>query len=127
MKILAVTFFTPYKENYKGISALLYSLLKYRSSDVEVMLYSYNANQLPIEKIYEVERELDIKISFIPFPVWIQKLKRIPFLFKILELMLPDSLYSYIAVPNKIKSGIKAFKPDIVWLYPFFSINGLLN
>lgn len=50
MKILAVTFFTPYKENYKGISALLYSLLKYRSSDVEVMLYSYNANQLPIEK-----------------------------------------------------------------------------
>ena len=85
MKILVVTFFTPYKENYKGISALLYSLLKYRSSDVEVVLYSYNANQLPIEKIYEVEREIGIKIRFIPFPLWIQKLMRIPILFKVLE------------------------------------------
>lgn len=123
MKILVVTFFTPYKENYKGISALLYSLLKYRSSDVEVVLYSYNANQLPFEKIRDVERELGIKISFIPFPVWIQKLKRIPFLFKMLELLLPESLYSYIAVPNEIKNRIKLFKPDVVWLYPFFFYN----
>lgn len=120
MKILAVSFFTPYKENYKGISALLYSLLKYRSSDVEVVLYSYNANHLPIEKIYEVEREIGIKIRFIPFPLWIQKLMRIPILFKVLELLLPESLYSYIAVPNEIKDKIKSFEPDVVWLYPFF-------
>lgn len=127
MKILAVTFFTPYKENYKGISALLYSLLKYRSSDVEVVLYSYNANQLPIEKIYEVEREIGIKIRFIPFPLWIQMLMRIPILFKVLELLLPESLYSYIIVPNEIKDKIKSFEPDVVWLYPFFFTDGLRN
>ena len=44
MKIAAITILTPYRENYKGTSALPYHLMVHRPDDVEIEIYSFNNN-----------------------------------------------------------------------------------
>ena len=56
MKVDLITILTPYKENYKGTSALPYHLMLHRPDDVEIEVYSFNNNNLPTDKIREVEK-----------------------------------------------------------------------
>jgi len=65
MKIALITINTPASENIGGTSALPYHLLVKRPADVEVMVYSFNYNNLSAAKIAEVEKELNLKIHLL--------------------------------------------------------------
>lgn len=119
MRILTITYFTPYKENIRGISALLYYLLKTRPQDVKVTLFSYNANKLEKSQIVEVEKELDIKIQLIDFPKWYKFVMSHSILAKICAFLLPRHVNTYISVPTVVKKNIEQWC-DCVWVYPYF-------
>ena len=70
MKIVAISVMTPYKENFRGTSALPYYLLDGRDKSIDVILYSYNLNRLSEEQIDSVAKELNIKIRLLPVPWW---------------------------------------------------------
>ena len=66
MKIALITTITPASENIRGTSALPYHLMAKRSKDIKVEIFSYNVNQLPQEKIHQVEQELGVRIHLMP-------------------------------------------------------------
>lgn len=115
MKITLVTIVTPYRENYKGTTAVQYHLLAHRPKDVEVEIYSFNNNGLPEDKIKEVERELNVKIHLLPLPTWYKLVFALHLLF--IRLFLKYPLHHYIAVPKKWVDKIKAVKPNGIWIY----------
>lgn len=119
MRILIISYFTPYKENIRGISALLYYLLKARPHDIKISLFSYNANKLDRTQIVEVEKELDIKIQLVNFPKWYQFVMSHSVLAKICAFLLPRHVNTYIPVPSVVKKNIEQWC-DCVWIYPYF-------
>ena len=52
----------PYWENLRGISALIYSLIKYRPKNVNLSLYSFNCNHLSSDQISKVRKELNVPV-----------------------------------------------------------------
>ena len=68
MKVIVVTQLTPTPENRGGTSALLYALLRYRPSDVEVTILSYNFNRISCEEIREISALLNAKIDLLEIP-----------------------------------------------------------
>lgn len=115
MKVVLVTCVTPYRENYKGTSALPYHLIKGRDIDVDITIYSFNTNHLSFDKIKEVEKELDIKIHLIPFPRWITLLSKCHLLF--LRVFFRYPIYNYIKLPKEITKKIKDSEPDLIGVY----------
>lgn len=122
MKILTISYFTPYKENIRGISALLYFILKARSQDIDVTLFSYNANKLDKNQIKTVEKELNINIRMLDFPKWYQFIMEHSILTKICGVILPRHINTYISVPTIVKKHIEQ-GCDSVWIYPYFFYN----
>lgn len=119
MKIITISYFTPYKENIRGISALLYFILKARPQDIDVVLFSYNANKLDKNQIKAVEKELNIKIQMLDFPKWYQFVMEHSILAKICGVVLPRHINTYISVPTTVKKYIEQ-GCDYVWIYPYF-------
>ncbi len=119
MKIITISYFTPYKENIRGISALLYFILKARPQDIDVVLFSYNANKLNKIQIKAVEKELNINIQMLDFPKWYQFVMNHSVLAKICGLVLPKHINTYIPVPETVKKQIEQ-GCDYVWIYPYF-------
>ena len=68
MQIVLVTQITPASENVRGTSALPYHLMVHRPAGVNVIIYSFNGNQLSDTKIKEVEEELNVTIKQLPRP-----------------------------------------------------------
>ena len=54
MKLILITQITPASENVRGTSALPYHLMVHRPADVEIVIYSFNGNELSDTKIKEV-------------------------------------------------------------------------
>ena len=92
---------TPYKENYKGTSALPYHMMLHRNSswvknelnlsekdNIEIDVYSFNLNNLPSDKIKESEENLNVRIHIVPIPQWFRSMISLHLLF----LRLPLSL-----------------------------------
>jgi glycosyltransferase involved in cell wall biosynthesis len=115
MKVVLVTYYTPSSENIRGASALPYHLLIERQQDVEVQVYSYNANELSKEKITETERALRLTITQLPLPKWLKWLFRFHLLF--LRVFLKYPFPNYITLTNMQVEVIKANRPDLVWIY----------
>ena len=69
MKVIVVTEWTPTPENRGGISALHYSLIKYRPSDVEVKIYTYNLNHISKEEIDDLSKKLCAEIRILKYPM----------------------------------------------------------
>ena len=68
MKVVVVTGFTPTPENTRGISGLLYAILRYRPKNVEVKIFTFNNNRIEDGEIKNVsmrvkDRELVITIE----------------------------------------------------------------
>lgn len=119
-KILTISFFTPASENIRGISALIYTLIKHRPTNVDIRLLTYNANNLNRTKIEAVKKELNIDIEVLEFPKWINLLRRINIFRKLSNFILQSDLYTYIPFPTKVKKTLNQYSPDAIWLYPFY-------
>jgi len=115
MKIAFITPVTPYKENMGGPSGHPYHLLVDRPKEIEVDIYSYNANKLSPETIESVERELRVKIHLLKQPAfftWILKLH-----LTFIRLFLKYPIGYYIRLPKSMVEQIKTTQPDAVWVY----------
>jgi hypothetical protein len=58
MRIILISSITPTPDNYRAASALSYHLIKYRPSDVDMEVYSFNSNGVESNRIKDVEDEL---------------------------------------------------------------------
>ena len=115
MRITAITILTPYKENFRGTSALPYHLMVHRPDDVEIEIYSFDNNHLPANKIREVENELKVKIHVMPLPAWYRMVFALHMLF--IRLFLKYPIHHYITVSREYVERIKSSNPDGIWIY----------
>ncbi len=115
MHITVISGLTPYKENYHGTSALPYHLLAGRGKDVDVVLYTFNGNQLPEDKIADVAKELNITIEKLSLPRWFVWVFRLHLLF--IRLFLKYPIHHYIKLPKHVVEEIKSSHPDGIWVY----------
>jgi hypothetical protein len=115
MKVILITAITPYKENYKGTSALQYHLLVHRSDDIEVEIFSFNINSLTEERICEVEKELNVKIHIMERPVWLEWMFKFHLLFLRVFFSLP--VECYIKLKESVVEEIKAMRPHGILVY----------
>ena len=109
MRVVLISFVTPASENIRGTSALPYHLIK-----GTLPIYTFNNNQLPGEKIVEVEKELGVTIKNIPLPKWYQWMFKLHLLF--LRIFLKYPFVNYIKLPQRYVKEIKAQKPDLIWV-----------
>ena len=114
MKIVAISVMTPYKENFRGTSALPYHLLDGRDKSIDVILYSYNLNRLSEEQIDSVAKELNIKIRLLPVPWWYNFFLRFLLAFRIL---LNYPIGNYISLSSLQLDTIINNNPDAIWIY----------
>ena len=115
MKLVLITQITPASENVRGTSALPYHLMVHRPADVEIIIYSFNGNQLSDTKIREVEGELNVTIKLLPWPAWLTWVFRLHLLF--VRLFLKYPMLNYMWLSSKIVEEIKALQPDAIWVY----------
>lgn len=115
MKIVLITHTTPASDNIRGTSALPYHLMIERNKEVEIDIYSYNINNLPKDKIEEVERELRVHIHLIKQQMWLKWMMRLHLLMLRIFLRLP--YLSYLRLPKSVKEEIYAMQPDGIWIY----------
>ncbi|WP_262288784.1 glycosyltransferase [Hallella absiana] len=115
MKVLLVTGFTPAVENIRGVSAHPYFLLKYRPSDVEVSMITYDINQMGSEYIQQLGKDLSIKIYKVEVPTKIRLLNN-----RLCNFLSPRGIYDLIMPSKRIKTLIEDVKPDVIWTYPNF-------
>ena len=114
MLTVVITLLTPSKENIRGTTALPFHLLKERPNDVNVMVYSFNANKLTNKQIAEVERELNVEIRLLILPRWYRWLFKFHLLF--LRVFLKYPFVNYIKLPQRYVDEIKAQQPDMIWV-----------
>lgn len=67
MKVTVVTTLTPTPENRRGISALIYALLKGRTNNVTAKVYTYNFNKIDEEEIAVISKQLNCGIEILPY------------------------------------------------------------
>ena len=123
MKIIQISILTPTSENIRGTSALPYHLIKgslspalpRREGRLDICIYTFNNNEIPDEKISEVEKELKITIKKMPLPKWFRFIFRFHLLF--LRLFLKYPIHNYIKLPIQYVEEIKSQKPDVIWVY----------
>ena len=115
MKIILVTTITPYKENYHGTSGIQYHLIVERPEDVDIEVYSFNHNDLPEEKIAEVERELGVKIHVMEKKRWIPWVHKYNLFF--VRVLLRYPIFNYVSLTKAYVEEIKGKNPDGIWIY----------
>ncbi len=115
MTIGLITILTPSKDNIRGASALPYHLLMERKKDVEVLIYSYNANGLSNEEIVSVEKELRLKMFLLPQPKWLTWMMNFHLLF--LRVLLRYPFLNYMKLSNDWVEIIETNSPDLIWVY----------
>lgn len=65
MKVVVVTEWTPTPENRGGISALHYSLIKFRPQGVDIKVYTYNLNHISKEEIEDISKTINAEICIL--------------------------------------------------------------
>ena len=119
MKIIVVTALTPTQENRGGISALLYSLLRFRSNGIELKVYTLNVNRISLEERQEISEQLSAEIETVTTPKtivnslnkkWIARLQK-------LYWGAPDV---HNLVSQEFIARLQSEECDFVLLYPFY-------
>ena len=115
MRIVLITNITPASENIRGTSALPYHLMLKRDPGIEIIIYSFNLNNLSNEKKKEVEDELHVQIRLLSVPKWFT----IVFKFHLLwvRVFLKYPLHNYLKLSKKIVEEIHGYIPDGIWVY----------
>ena len=123
MHITFITYVTPTPDNYRGASALSYHLCKYRPNDIDLEIYSFNANEVSQKKIEDIERKLRVRIHIVA------KNKYIDFLFKthtiFLKNFLPYPFNYYNELSTDVVNEIKTKNPDGIWVNGDFMLKVL--
>lgn len=114
MLIAIITISTPYKENFRGATALPYYLIKERGNDLQVVLYSFNANCLTDTQIDKVAEELEMEIKLLELPRWYRWMFKFHLLF--LRVFMKFPFVNYITLPQRYVNEIKALQPDMIWV-----------
>lgn len=120
MKILLITAYIPTAENYRGISALEYHLIKYRPSNIDLSIICYNENKCNKSMIEKIEKDLDVKIKILEESKVEKFISRWHKLGRILSYILPRNTKIYSYNKKELSEVIKYENPDAIWLYPFF-------
>lgn len=115
MRIVLVSYVTPTVENCRAASALPFHMAKYRREDVELVVYSFNHNNISQDGIHEVEEQLNCTIKIVPEPRWVVWLLKFHLLF--VRMLLSRPLPNYIKLPRKFVEEIKSINPDGIWVY----------
>ena len=115
MKLILITQITPASENVRGTSALPYHLMVHRPADVDIVIYSFNGNQLSGAKIKEVEEELNVTIKLLSPPRWQSWVLRLHLLF--IRVLLKYPLFNYMRLSRKVVEEIRCLQPDGIWVY----------
>ena len=105
MRIVLITQITPASENVRGTSALPYHLMVHRPANVDIVIYSFNGNQLSGAKIKEVEEELNVTIKLLPRPRWQSWVLRMHLLF--IRVLLKYPLFNYMRLSRRVVEEIK--------------------
>ena len=125
MKIVLITSITPYKENVRGASALPYHLLVHRQQvfaqvfskeDIEIEIFSFNANKLTLEQIEECRYELNANIHLMPERAWVKWMFKLHF-HPIIRIFMSRPFSNYIRLCKKEIECIRALRPDGIWVY----------
>lgn len=116
MKIALISNMTPAAENIRGTSALPYHLLIKRPSGVDVVIYTFNINNLASEKVAEVEQELNLKINFLNKHAWIENILGSP-LGIVPRLFSRYPLHCNVKLSHEDMSRIKAENFDGIFIY----------
>ena len=114
MLIAIITISTPYKENFRGTTALPYYLIKERENDLQVVLYSFNANGLTDRQIDKVTEELEMEIKLLELPRWYRWMLKFRLLF--LRVFLKYPFVNYIKLSQRYVDEIQALQPDMIWV-----------
>lgn len=119
MKIIVVTALTPTPENRRGISALLYSLLRFRSNGIELKVYTLNVNRISLEEQQEISKQLSADVETISTPKTIENCLNKKWVARL------QKLYWGVPGVNNLVSRdfidkLKSEECDFVLLYPFY-------
>ena len=114
MRVVSINLTTPYKENFRGTTALPYHLLKGCGDGVDVVIYTFNANRHTIAQMAEVERELGVEIRLLQLPRWYRWMFKLHLLW--LRMFLRYPFVNYITLPQRVVEEIKAQEPDLIWV-----------
>ncbi len=118
MKVIVVTAFTPTPENTRGISGLLYALLRYRPSHVEIKIYSYNFNAIGNDVCYQVSKVLNAEIKIVEKPAWTKLFGNV-WMGRFAKFLMKEHIECL--MPNKkVVNILQQENADLIWIYPYF-------
>ena len=113
MKIILIGSYSPFRYNKGGTSALSYHLLAHRSTDIEVEIWSFNANRLTPAEISQVEQELNCRIHLMAYQWWARHASQLlP-----LRILMRYPYSNYLRLPKAVAKEIHGIKPDGIWVY----------
>lgn len=115
MKVVLITPVTPYKENMGGPSAHPYHLMIERPEGIDIIIYSFNSNNLSKEEIHQVEQELRVDIKLLKKPEWLKWILKLHLTF--IRLLLKYPINYFIRLNKNEVEKIRAFHPDLIWGY----------
>lgn len=118
MKVCVVTGYTPTEENTRGISGLIYSLLKYRPSYVDLRILTFNFNRIQQTQIEDLQVELNAEIKEVKPPRWIKLFTNV-WMWRISKFFMRLPLECYM-VTDKLVKTVRAENADLVFVYPYF-------
>ncbi|MBR6962968.1 MAG: glycosyltransferase [Prevotella sp.] len=118
MKVVVVTAYTPTPENTRGISGLLYAILRYRPKDVSVKIFSYNRNKIEDGERALISAELNADIDVVKSPKWTNLFANI-WMGRFEKFFMKNHILCH--VPNrKMAKILQAEHANLVWVYPYF-------
>lgn len=118
MKVVVVTGFTPTPENTRGISGLLYAILRYRPKNVEVKIFTFNNNRIEDGEIKNVSMSLSSDIVTFKAPKWTHLFHNV-WMGRFNKFCMKRSLDYYVITKEHLRQ-IRNEKADWVWIYPYF-------
>lgn len=118
MKVVVVTGYTPTPENTRGISGLLYAILRYRPKNVEVKIFTFNINKIEDGDIKEISSSLSSDIVTFQAPRWTRLFNNV-WMGRFNKFCMKRSL-SYYCLTKEHLRLIRNEKADFVWIYPYF-------
>lgn len=124
MKVTLLTYYTPYKENLRGVSALPYYLIKYRPKDVELKIYTLNINNLDEQLIENVSKELGVEIILAKYTNWQYKYRNNKIYGLISRFFINDWRSSFHLAKDTLME-INNDKAEIIWVYMMYLCDNL--
>ena len=116
MKIILISNVMPTPDNYRAGSAHPYHLIKYRPDDVEIEMYSFNANRVNQDNIERISKELRITVKLVPKTRWISLLFK--FHLGYIKNFLPYPFEYYMTrLRKEVVNEINTKNPDGIWIW----------